>query len=165
MGKFKDLTGQQFGRLVATSYIPDRRRTGGPEGAWIVQCGCGTYKAVRPYLLTSGQQQSCGCLAREKASERLRTHGKTDTFEFNVWTAMRKRCNYTKHPKYHLYGGRGITVCPQWDDFTQFLADMGECPFDKGSIERLDNDKGYEPANCVWLLKTEQSKNRRNRRT
>lgn len=164
MGKFKDLTGQRFGRLAVISYIPDRRRTGGPEGAWVVQCDCGAYKAVRPYLLTSGQQVSCGCLRNEKASERLRTHGKTDTFEFSVWTAMRKRCNYPKHPKYHLYGGRGIKVTPAWDDFTQFLTDMGECPFDKGSIERLDNDKGYEPANCVWLLKTEQSKNRRNRR-
>ena len=164
MGKFKDLAGQRFGRLVATSYIPDRRRTGGPEGAWIVQCDCGTYKAVRPYLLTSGQQVSCGCLAREQASTRLRTHGKTNTFEFNVWTAMRKRCQYPKHPKYHLYGGRGISICPQWSTFEAFYADMGECPFPKGSIERLDNDKGYEPVNCIWLPKVEQSKNRRTRK-
>lgn len=161
MGKLKDLTGQRFGRLVALSYIPDRRRIGGPEGAWIVQCDCGTYKAVRPYLLTSGQQQSCGCLRREMSSVRMRTHGKTNTFEFNVWTAMRKRCRYTKHPKYHLYGGRGIKVCDRWDTFANFLADMGECPFPKGSIERLDNDKGYEPTNCIWLPKSEQSKNRR----
>lgn len=164
MGKFKDLAGQRFGRLVAINYTPDRRRTGGPEGAWVVQCDCGTHKAVRPYLLTSGQQVSCGCFRDESAAKRLRTHGRTNTFEFNVWTAMRKRCNYPKHSKYHLYGGRGIKVCTQWNDFVSFLADMGECPFDKGSIERLDNDIGYEPANCVWLLKSEQSKNRRNRR-
>ncbi len=74
---------------------------------------------------------------------------------------MRKRCNYSKHPKYHLYGGRGISVCPQWGTFMGFYADMGECPFPKGSIERVDNDKGYEPTNCVWLPKVEQSKNRR----
>ena len=164
MGRFTDLTGQRFGRLVATSYIPDRRRTGGPEGAWIVQCDCGTWKAVRPYLLISGQQKSCGCLAREQASARVRTHGKTGTFEFNVWTAMRKRCRYVKHPKYHLYGGRGITICPEWNSFSTFLADMGKCPFPDGSIERIDNDKGYEPSNCIWLLKKEQSKNRRCKR-
>jgi hypothetical protein len=73
---------------------------------------------------------------------------------------MRKRCNYPKHVRYHLYGGRGIKVCDRWNDFAAFLADMGECPFSKGSIERLDNNRGYEPGNCVWLLKTEQSKNR-----
>lgn len=77
---------------------------------------------------------------------------------------MKKRCYYEKHPKYHLYGGRGITVCERWQQFANFLTDMGECPFPKGSIERLDNDKGYEPTNCVWLPKSEQSKNRRNRR-
>ena len=164
MGGFKDITGQKFGRLTAISYTPDRRRVGGPEGAWVTQCDCGVYKAVRPYLLTSGKQQSCGCLAREQAAVRTRTHGRTGTFEFNVWMAMRKRCNYEKHPKYHLYGGRGIKVCAAWGKFPQFLADMGECPFPNGSIERLDNDRGYEPSNCVWLPKGEQSKNRRPRR-
>lgn len=161
--KFVDLTGQRFGRLVAKQYIKDERRHGGVEGGWVVECDCGSIRKVRPSVLKNGQV-SCGCLSAENTAARFRTHGRTNTFEFNVWTAMRKRCNYPKHPKYRLYGGRGITVCPQWGSFSQFLSDMGECPFDKGSIERLDNDKGYEPANCVWLLKTEQSKNRRNRR-
>lgn len=159
-----DLTGQRFGRLVAERYVPDYRHKGGPEGGWLVRCDCGAERKVRAYLLTSGRQHSCGCLAREKAGARLRTHGRTNTFEFSAWTAMRKRCQYPKHPKYHLYGGRGITVCERWRQFVNFLTDMGECPFPKGSIERLDNDKGYEPTNCVWLLKVEQSKNRRNRR-
>lgn len=157
----KDLANQRFGRLVAERYIPDLRHKGGEEGGWIARCDCGGMRKVRAYLLTSGKQLSCGCLAREKAGDRLRTHGKTNTFEFGVWTAMRKRCYYEKHPKYHLYGGRGIVVCERWNDFATFLADMGECPFTKGSIERLDNDKGYEPSNCVWLPKSEQSKNRR----
>ena len=161
MGKFNDLTGQRFGRLVATSYTPDRRRTGGAEGAWTVQCDCGKYSAVRPYLLKSGKQQSCGCLRNELARARVRTHGKTNTFEFNVWTAMRRRCQYVKHPKYHLYGGRGITVCSEWSAFETFYVDMGKCPFPKGSIERLNNDIGYQPDNCIWLLKSQQSKNRR----
>lgn len=159
-----DLTGQRFGRLVVERYIPDRRHKGGEEGGWIVRCDCGNQRKVRAYLLTALKQTSCGCFAREQAGSRLRTHGKTNTFEFNVWTAMRKRCDYPKHPKYHLYGGRGIKVCARWTDFVSFLADMGECPFPKGSIERLDNDKGYESSNCVWLPKVEQSKNRRPRR-
>jgi hypothetical protein len=90
------------------------------------------------------------------------THGRTNTFEFSVWTAMRKRCYYTKHVKYHLYGGRGITVCDEWlHDFVKFLKDIGECPFSNGSIDRIDNDKGYSPANCRWIPKGSQSANRR----
>lgn len=161
--RHEDLTGHKFGRLTAIEYVPDRRRQGGPEGGWITKCDCGEMRKVRAYLLVSGKQQSCGCYAREQSGLRVRTHGRTNTFEFSVWTAMRKRCRYTKHPKYHLYGGRGIKVCPEWEDFTRFLADMGECPFPNGSIERRDNDKGYEPANCVWLPKSEQSKNRRSK--
>lgn len=92
----------------------------------------------------------------------VRKHGLTHSFEFNVWTAMRKRCNYSKHPKYHLYGGRGIKVCERWQLFINFYADMGVCPFPKGSIERINADGMYEPNNCIWLPKAEQSKTRRN---
>jgi hypothetical protein len=159
--RHKDLTGQRFGELVATTFVPNQRRQGGSEGGWVAECSCGNTRIVRPYLLTSGQQQSCGCVSSKAAGDRLRTHGRTNTFEHNVWIAMRTRCRYKKHPKYHLYGGRGITVCAEWEDFTVFLADMGECPFSAGSIERLDNNKGYEPTNCIWLLKSEQSGNRR----
>jgi hypothetical protein len=89
-------------------------------------------------------------------------HGKTDTFEFSVWTAMHKRCYYNKHPKYHLYGGRGIVICDEWrNDFSKFLSDMGECPFKGGSIDRINSDGNYEPNNCRWILKSEQSANRR----
>ena len=90
-------------------------------------------------------------------------HGMTNTFEFSVWTAMRKRCYYPKHMRYHLYGGRGITVCDAWrDNFVQFYTDMGACPYEKGSIDRIDNEQGYTPENCRWLPKIEQSRNRRN---
>lgn len=88
-------------------------------------------------------------------------HGRYGTFEYNVWAAMKKRCNYAKHPRYHLYGGRGIKVCERWATFANFFADMGECPFEHGSIERKDNNKGYAPGNCVWIPNAEQSKNRR----
>ena len=90
------------------------------------------------------------------------THGMTYSFEFSVWTAMRKRCRYKKHPKYHLYGGRGIDICKQWDTFENFFKDMGKCPILNGSIDRINNDRGYEPSNCRWIAKDLQSRNRRN---
>ena len=89
-------------------------------------------------------------------------HGMTNTFEFNVWTAMKKRCYYKKHVRYHLYGGRGITICDRWHgDFKAFVEDMGKCPYENGSIDRIDNDRGYEPDNCRWIPKVNQSANRR----
>jgi hypothetical protein len=152
-----DLLHQRFGRLLVT-----HRAENSKHGAarWGVLCDCGTVKTVRTDQLTQGSTVSCGCYAREAAGERVRTHGRTNTFEFSVWTAMKKRCTYEKHPRYHRYGGRGITICKRWEKFENFLEDMGECPFDNGSIERINNNKGYTPSNCKWLLKTEQSKNR-----
>ncbi len=157
MGRLIDLHGKKFGRLVVTA-----RAENTVHGAaqWSVLCECGTRKTVRTDQLTKGSTVSCGCYARELARERVRTHGRTNTFEFRVWTAMRKRCTYENHPRYHRYGGRGIFVCKRWDKFENFLKDMGECPFPKGSIERVNNNKGYTPSNCIWLPKSQQSKNR-----
>jgi hypothetical protein len=78
---------------------------------------------------------------------------------------MRLRCTSETHPSYHHYGGRGISVCPQWlDDYDQFVADMGECPPNL-SLDRIDTDKDYSPNNCRWATMTEQLNNqRRNRR-
>jgi hypothetical protein len=80
-----------------------------------------------------------------------------------VWTAMKKRCQYPKHPHYGLYGGRGISVTPAWQSFEGFFADMGVCPHGRdGSIDRVNPDGNYEPSNCRWALKSTQAKNRRN---
>jgi len=152
-----DLTNKIFGRLSVL-----RRAENSKHGAarWVVRCGCGTEKTVRTDQLTTGSTVSCGCYLRELASSRLRTHGMTDSFEHRVWTAMKKRCTYEKHPRYHRYGGRGITVCKRWEKFENFLADMGFCTVENGSIERVNNNKGYTPSNCVWISKGQQSKNR-----
>ena len=152
-----ELNGKVFGRLTVLF-----RDANSPRGAarWRVVCVCGTEKTCRTDLLTKGLAVSCGCFRNETAAARVRTHGMTNTFEFRVWTAMRRRCTDTNHPRYHRYGGRGITVCKRWAKFENFFADMGLCPFEKGSIERTNNDRGYTPSNCIWLPKTQQSRNR-----
>ena len=152
-----DISAKQFGRLTV---LQREENTKHGAARWRVRCSCGTEKVVRTDQLTSGSTVSCGCYLREVASARFTTHGMTDSFEFRVWTAMRKRCLYEKHPRYHRYGGRGITICKRWDKFENFIADMGLCPVENGSIERVNNNKGYSPSNCVWLPKSAQSKNR-----
>ena len=149
--------GQMYGRLLVV-----KRDGVTPRGAalWLCRCTCGVEKVQRSDQLTTGSSVSCGCYAKEQASARVRTHGMTNTFEHNVWLAMKRRCTDPNHPRYHRYGGRGIKICSRWNKFENFYADMKDCPFDKGSIERVNNDKGYSPSNCKWLPKSEQSKNR-----
>ena len=80
---------------------------------------------------------------------------------FGVWNNMHQRCGNPNHPRYDHYGGRGITVCERWRNFPAFLADMGARPSPKHSIEREDNNRGYEPDNCCWATKVEQQRNMR----
>lgn len=74
-----------------------------------------------------------------------------------VWRSMHKRCSDPKTNAYHRYGGRGITVCSEWDDFFQFHKDMGFRPSLKHQLDRIDNDKGYSKDNCQWLTVIENA--------
>lgn len=88
------------------------------------------------------------------------THGKTSTATYRAWAAMRNRCRNPRVPAYRNYGARGIRVCKRWERFETFLADMGEVA-PGYSLERIDNDGHYEPANCCWIPFERQARNRR----
>lgn len=92
-----------------------------------------------------------------------RKHGgkanRTATPEYAVWSLMRDRCNNPANKSYSYYGGRGISVTPRWDDFALFLADMGPRP-SGSTIDRVKSDGNYEPGNCRWATRKEQSRNR-----
>ena len=108
--------------------------------------------------------QSCGCLKRERAGESIRvrttTHGMRRTRVYEVWLNMKQRCTNPRHDHYPAYGGRGIAVCPQWlESFEAFYADMGNPPSDDHTIDRKDVHGNYEPSNCRWATREEQTHN------
>jgi len=95
---------------------------------------------------------------RGKYSKR---HGLSDTPEHHAWRNMRRRCLSPSDKEYKNYGGRGISICERWGDFNLFLEDMGQRPSPLHSLDRLNNEGDYDPANCRWATKSEQSANRR----
>lgn len=102
--------------------------------------------------------------SRETIGERSRTHGMSRTREYRTWVFMRNRCFNRNAINFERYGGRGITVCERWkDSFSKFFADMGARPPGM-SLDRINNDGNYEPANCKWSTPVEQTVNRRARK-
>ena len=88
--------------------------------------------------------------------------------EYRAWRSMIDRCVNARHPAFSYYGGRGIVVCEQWlhgdsirSGFVYFVLDIGIRPDASLSLDRIDNSKGYEPSNCRWATRVEQSRNRR----
>lgn len=153
-----DLTGKVYGRLTVIAFRPDDTK----NAHWLCRCRCGRETVVRASCLTTGYTKSCNCLAREASSVRNRKHGLRSRPEYEVWRLMVRRCHDPRSTSYRDYGARGISVCPRWRaSIEAFISDMGPRPSKKHEIDRINNDRGYEPGNCRWTTRLIQSRNKR----
>ncbi len=159
MSRLIDLTGQVFGRWTVLRF--DSAKNG--DAYWICKCACGTVRSVNGYHLRSGRSTSCGCYSAElvRKSPRGTTHGlkKANPRLYRIWQCMLNRCRRKKDKYYHRYGGRGISVCEEWHSFPPFYEwAVANGYKDILTIDRIDVDGNYEPANCQWITMVENSK-------
>jgi len=156
----RDLTGFKVNRIsvVGLNSIRERSPSSKKKVAfWNCECDCGAVFVVRGHCLTKSKpQKSCGCYLDDQNKKRT-VHGMVGHPLYSVWTGMKSRCS---NPNNKSYGGRGIKVCPEWNDFSSFFRDM-ERGYEAGlSIERVDNNGDYCKANCIWATDKTQSRNR-----
>lgn len=155
----KNITiGQRFGRLVVKSRLPNKNKS--PR--LLCLCDCGNEVAVRPDQLKSGKTKSCGCYNKERVIETHTTHKGSHDRLYKKWSSMKNRCNNPRYKQYGDYGGRGIKVCQEWYDYGVFREWCLSHGYTIGlQLDRIDNNKGYEPDNCRFISRVENMNNRR----
>jgi hypothetical protein len=158
MSAFIDITGKRYGQLEVLRLA--ERRGKNNASYWWCKCSCGNEKIIQGSMLKSGNTKSCGHLKLKHGEASSGKH----TREYRCWEGIRQRCHNPNNKDYKNYGARGIRECDRWQSFENFLEDIlrdiGRCP-PGYTIERVDNNRGYEPGNCKWETRANQNKNKR----
>lgn len=162
------MSGMVFGRLTAIKRQGSNKHG---DALWLCICECGNEKLVSSRYLITGNVKSCGCYTyncagkwkkgnREGVNNPNYKHGKSHHRLYVIYTNMKQRCYNENVPEYHVYGGRGITVCDEWkNSFEAFYEWAIANGYSDGlTIDRKDNDGNYESSNCQWITKSENSK-------
>jgi len=155
--------GTQLAHVTVIKELPQTQQNGYLTEHYLCRCACGRAFTQRKMQLRSNPDVRCKSCAGKVAAVTRGSDGRTRTPEWDVWRSMIQRCNNPNAQAYHNYGGRGITVCKSWHTFENFLLDMGYRP-PGGTLERVKNNKGYTPRNCVWASDAEQRRNTRSNR-
>lgn len=156
MSKLIDLTGGVYGELTVMKRAPNHK-----DGAvmWVCKCSCDNILTTRAHSLRTGRTKTCG----EGIHARNYIHGyckKKNSPEYAAWLSMIDRTSNPYHHAAQNYRGRGITTCHRWMEFEAFIADMGNKPTKKHSLERHNNNKGYDICNCYWATMVVQGRNK-----
>lgn len=159
MAEHSIFPGAKFGKLTAVAFAGRNKRW---QAKWECRCECGNTSFPLATNLFAGTSKSCGKCTPRKHGESRR--GKNSP-EYVAWLAMKARCTSKQKYARRCYLDRGITVCERWaNSFEDFLFDVGRMPTPGLTLDRIENDLGYEPGNVRWATRGEQSINRRTTR-